>query len=105
MRGYPKTLASREDYVYVAENFPPEKWRVDWQDLLDTMCDWFFARELADKSEGIEDATHKIEVNENETGAKTYTQYEWCVNPTCKLLRIGFTEQEVRDKLDSLEVA
>ena len=105
MQGYPKTLASREDYEYVAANFQPEKWRADWQDLLDTMHDWFFVRELTDLSEGVTDDTHKVEVNEDETGAKTYTQYEWCVNPTCKLLRIGFTEQEVRDKLDSLEVA
>lgn len=105
MKGYPKTLASREDYEYVAANFPPELWRPDWQNLLDTMCDWFFVRELTDLSEGVTDDTHKVEVNEDETGAKTYTQYEWRVNPTCKLFRIGFTEQEVRDKLDSLEVA
>lgn len=102
MRGYPKTLASREDYEYVAANFPPELWRPDWQNLLDTMCDWFFDRELADKSEGIEDATHKIEQSENETGTGTvrYVQYVWRVNPTCKLFRIGFTETEVRQKLN-----
>lgn len=102
MRGYPKTLASREDYEYVAANFPPEQWKPDWQALLDSMCDWFYVRELADKSEGTIDATHKIEQGEDETGATTYTQYEWRVNPTCKLFRIGFTEAEVREKLEAV---
>lgn len=43
-------------------------------------------------------------MNENETGTGTvrYVQYVWRVNPTCKLLRIGFTEQEVRDKLAAI---
>ena len=99
MKGYPKTLSSREDYIYVAENFPRAQWAPDWQALLDSMRDWFFVRNLESREEGIEDATHKIETEERDDGTVVYTQYEYKVNETAKIFRIGFTEAEVRAKL------
>ena len=102
MKGYPKELNSKEDYLYVRENFPREMWLPDFQHLLDTMRDWFSVGELPTGAEGIVDDTHKVEESKRfnpDTGEEetTWTQYELQINPMCKLLRLGFTEEEVRN--------
>lgn len=94
MRGYPKNLNTKKDYEYVRANFPAEEWKPDWQKLLDTMKDWFFEGNLESKDDGVVDETHKI-VESGQGEEKTYAQYVLEVNPTCKLLQLGFTEAEV----------
>lgn len=98
MRGYPKNLNTKKDYEYVRANFPAEQWKPDWQKLLDTMQDWFFEKTLKSADKGTTDDTHKI-VESEQDGEKTYAQYVLMVNPTCKLLQLGFTEAEVREAL------
>lgn len=96
MKGYPKTLNSKKDYLYVREHFSREQWLPDFQALLDSYQDWFFEKHLETKDEGIEDNTHKIVEFENtETEEITYDQYEFRVNPTAKLFRLGFTVEEL----------
>ncbi len=100
MRGYPKILNTKDDYEYVRDNFPKSQWQADWQNLLDTMRDWVPLWTLKSRESGIEDETHKItsETRDNEYGEypeTVYTQWEYQVIPTCKLLILGFSEEEV----------
>ena len=46
MKGYPKNLKTKFDYLYVKENFKRELWEKDFQNLLDTRMDWFFVKNL-----------------------------------------------------------
>ena len=41
MVGFPTALNTKADYEYVRANFPAEQWQPVYQDLLDTMYDWF----------------------------------------------------------------
>lgn len=93
MRGYPKFLNSKTDYDYVRENFPREQWLPDFQALLTSAYDWFFEKMLDSEADGVTDDTHKVVVDEEQ---KTYAQYVFQLNPMCKMLRLGFTEDEVR---------
>jgi len=101
MKGFPNTLSSKEDYIYIKENFPAEQWKPHWQDLLDSRMDWFWVENLPTGKEGIVDATHKVEVMEpTEEGKELgYAQYEMKENPMAKIFRIGFTVEEVERAL------
>ena len=46
MKGYPKNLNTKFDYLYVKENFKKDLWEKDFQNLLDTRMDWFFVKNL-----------------------------------------------------------
>ena len=100
MVGYPHTLNTKEDYLFVKTNFPKEKWQGDFQDLLDSMYQWYNVGMIADASDGVTDDTHKVVINEDRgTSTKTYYQYEKKLDENCKLLRLGFTEAEVKAAL------
>lgn len=99
MRGYPKVLSSKEDYLYVKDNFPADLWKADWQGLLDTMTCWYPTGEVASVEAGVTDDTHKVEKFEEEGKDTVFMQYELRQNPDCKLLRLGFTEAEVKKAL------
>lgn len=105
MKGYPKTLHTREDYEYVRINFPKSQWEKDFQFLLDSLYEWFFVKELLDGEEGIVDDTHKVEVQEadEEQGIEKTTRYqfEWRLNPNCKLIELGYTVEQVQQYLQS----
>lgn len=99
MVGYPHTLNTKEDYLFVKANFPKEKWQGDFQNLLDSMYQWYNIGAIADESAGTADDTHKIVIDANRDGTKTYYQYEKKIDENCKLLRLGFTEAEVKAAL------
>lgn len=104
MVGYPKYLNSKADYLYVKDNFDKAYWEKDFQALLDTQEDWFFDKDLDSKEDGIEDDTHKIVENTIGTGddaVTTYAQYVYQTNPHCKLLKLGFTANEIKKYLAS----
>lgn len=94
MQGFPKTLNSKEDYLYIKENFDKSLWLPEFQNLLDSYKDWFFVSNLDSEDEGTTDDTHKVVVSENED-TTTYAQYELQENPTAKIFRLGFTVDEV----------
>lgn len=100
MRGFPKSLNSKEDYQYVRENFSDDEWRPVWQALLDTANDWFFVKELVDDETAPEGENFKV-VESEKTGTeeKIRSVYELRENPTCKLLQLGFTKAEVEAAL------
>lgn len=100
MKGYPKTLNTKEDYEYVKENFPAEQWKPDYQKLLDSMNDWVPTGKLDSEDDGIVDDTHKITEENSGSEKKTYVQWEMQEIPTCKLNRLGFTVEEVKAALE-----
>ncbi len=100
MIGYPKTLNTKEDYLYVKENFPKSEWRQDFKDLLDTQYDWFYEKTLADDDEGVTDDTHKVvEMKENDESTKK-AQYVLKENPTCRMNQLGFTKAEIMEAIN-----
>lgn len=90
MVGYPKHLNTKEDYEYVRTNFPKEQWKADFQDLLDSRCDWF--NDGVVEGQGITDDTHKVVTDTQEN--KSY-QYVYKDNPSAKIHQIGYTVDEV----------
>lgn len=97
MVGYPKCLNTREDYEFVRKNFSKEDYRQDFQNLLDTMGDWFNMGKVPAGEQGKTDKTHKV-VKDEESG-DSY-QYEFKVNPNCRLFQLGYTEDYVKKILD-----
>lgn len=102
MKGYPKKLNTKADYEYVRKYFSEDQWKPDWQALLDSMKDWVPIGEIASADDGVVDDTHKVtEQTSTDSGEEvvTYTQWELQTIPTCKLLRLGFTEEYVTSVL------
>lgn len=102
MNGYPKTLNSREDYEYVRANFPKSEWEQDYQDLLNTVHEWYNMGEV--EGEGVTDETHRVEEEQREDSETIIrTQWEYRKNPDAKIFRLGFTEDEVKEILETNE--
>lgn len=100
MKGYPKNLNSKADYLYVKANFPREQWQKSWSILLDNLNAWYFVKELENREAGVEDDTHKIvEEKKVDSDEVIYQQYELRECPSCKLFRLGFTVDEVETAL------
>lgn len=97
MKGFPKYLNTKEDYLYVLANYPKEQVKPLFQNLLDTMEDWFSERVLKENEEvNIDKSTQKIvETQDNMTGETVRTLFTLKVNPMCRLLSLGFTKEEV----------
>ena len=103
MKGFPKTLNTKEDYEYVKGNFPAKQWVPEYQKLLDSMKDWVPTGKLESADSGISDNTHKVteEAGNESGGEKAYIQWELQEIPTCKLNRLGFTKEEVQAAIAS----
>ena len=96
MYGYPKALKTKEDYEYVRNYFPKELWKKDFQALLDTQYDWFFIDKLLKNEEVVLKKNQRIEYNEE---LDERYLYEDKYNPNCKLVTIGYSEEEVQSIL------
>ena len=99
MIGYPSTLNDRADYEYVRENFQKPEWKQDFQDLIDTVYEWFNIGKLKDGEEGITDEVHKVVIDEREGAGTVRHQYEYKENPNAKIFRLGYTVAEVKEIL------
>lgn len=101
MKGLPKTLNSKQDYLYLKENTSKEYYVPFFQELLDSRFGWYFEKYI-EKEEGIEDDTHKIveENNMGESEETIYAQYVWKENENAKIFRIGFTVEEVEEIIE-----
>lgn len=103
MRGIPKHLNTKFDYEFIRDQ-NIGGWQKRWQDLQDGYMAWISTGVLADGESGVEDETHKVDTQEQkelDSDVVTITrhQLEYKVNPSCKLLRIGFTIEEVETAL------
>ena len=103
MQGFPKWLNTREDYIYVKENFPPEQWKPVFQSLLDERMQWLNTGLLKNEADGVNDETHKVVGGDSDmpdTPAQYY-QYEFKEDPNCRMFKLGFTVDEVEQLLSS----
>ena len=102
IKGYPKYLATKEDYEYVKKHFPKEQWKVSYQSLLDDSEKWFREEQLARTEDGINNAINMVRSErEEENGQETtkYYQYKFRLDPNCKLLRLGMKVEDIKNAL------
>lgn len=101
MKGFPKHLNTKADYEYIRRASPESQWKPCWQALLDSAYDWFTVFELESKEIGeeIEGKARVLTETDNATGKERYFQSYMQMNPNCRLLKLGFTEDEVKKVL------
>ena len=101
MRGNPKTLNSKYDFLYAKEHLDVSFWLPYWKGLLESRYIWFPTKTLASKEEGIEDETHMIEEMsfdgmDGEEAKVEYRQLELIEDEHSTFKTLGFTEEEVK---------
>ena len=89
MKGVPKKLNSKGDYLYMKDNFSRDVWEPLFRDLLSERTDWYNEGEIV--GEGITDSTHKV--FEDEKGNKYQFVLKTEANPI--LNHIGWSKEEV----------
>lgn len=102
MRGNPKLLKTKEDYLFAVENLPKEYCEKELTKLLETQYDWFFVKLLDNVDDGVNDDTHKV-IKYEQDGKKEFAQYELKYNNNCKLKQLFFTENEVKELLNNVQ--
>lgn len=105
MKGFPKHLNSKFDYLYIKENFPADLWKPAWERLLQERQKWFDMG-IIDEGEGISDDTHRVETFENkEDGGtrKELHQFELKNDMSSDFFKFGFTVEEVEAALREAE--
>ena len=104
MKGFPKRLNSKRDYLFIKNNFSPAEWSAHFQALLDDRMKWMKTRTLTEGESGQTDETHCIVETKNEKGKVIQQdQYELRENHLTKLFRIGFTVAEVEKILNEAQ--
>lgn len=105
MKGFPKHLNTKADYEYIRRAFPESQWEPCWQALLDSAYDWFTVFELESKEIGeeVEGKARVLTETDDATGKERYFQSYMQMNPNCRLLKLGFTEDEVKKVLGLLD--
>lgn len=93
MRGFPKHLNSKQDYLNCIEEFPQET-KQELQRLLDSRFVWVATAVLDEDEAGIADDTH--EIIETDDGR---VQRELIEDQNSELVRLGFTVEEVQEML------
>lgn len=93
MRGFPKHLNTKQDYLNCINEFPQET-KNELQRLLDSRFVWVATAVLEDDEQGIIDDTH--EVVETDDGR---VQRELIEDTNSELVRLDFTVEEVQEML------
>lgn len=99
MRGFPKYLATKQDYMNCLQMFP-ERTRAELRRLMADRFNWELVKELSDKSEGKEDDTHCVMEQERvnkKTGEKEvyFVQLEKKEDKNARMFQLGFTVKEI----------
>lgn len=94
MKGLPKHLNTKEDYLYAKDNYDRTYWEPYFQNLLDTRYDWFAITE----DEYIEDDENYKKV-EDEQNERTDYFFIYKENENAPIYRLGFTVEEVESIL------
>ena len=103
MKGFPKTLNTKEDYEYIRANFSKEEWVPAWQRLLDERQNWFPTGYLDSKEAGKTDELHKVSEEMQYDGTTKYVQLELQTDPGCRLKQLGFTVDYVEKAIKAAE--
>lgn len=101
MKGYPRHLNSKQDYLNMLEIDKEETIR-RLKGLLEERFIWFVGHKLAAGETGIEDDTHKVistnEEREHREGIELVEVHYQCTleeNKHATLFRLGFTVAEI----------
>ncbi len=96
MKGMPKHLATKQDYLNVMGIFPKSKWSPRFQELIDNRYAWVETGPV--EGDGVTDDTHKVSMGIVD-GEESPVQLELQEDPNAKIFRIGFTVEEVESYL------
>jgi hypothetical protein len=96
MEGPARHLNTKFDYEYVKEH--QDNWKEYYQTLYNDRLIWDNVELVG---EGVTDATHRLIQSQDEEQNPITIQQELKLDEHCKLLRIGFTVEEVEAALAS----
>jgi hypothetical protein len=93
MKGFPKYLNTKEDYLYIQEHFSVEQVQPYFRMLLDTRLAWLPIKDTSKiGKENFVDKTHRIVEITSEEGIITELVYEELKeDPNCRAYQVGFT--------------
>lgn len=91
MKGFPKHLNAKQDYLNVLSMYPDET-KLALQALLDSRFVWVDSDIVDGK---IEDDTHKILEKPDDAGTIQQYQMELVEDVNAHIFRLGFTVKEV----------
>ncbi len=105
MKGLPKHMNSKYDYLYIKETLPDDEWKPYWRALLTESKTWVDLGEI-NEADAIVDDTHKIEhfteKDNDGTEKATVHQYQLRTDPSSDMVKMGFTEDEINDALKGI---
>lgn len=93
MRGFPKTISTKNDIQNLRQLYPDET-REYLQKLLDTRFVWRSTGKIAEGAAGIQDAVRRV--MRTESGLE---QFELVEDQNAKIFRMGFSVAEVEEML------
>nr|DAX39339.1 MAG TPA: hypothetical protein [Caudoviricetes sp.] len=91
MRGFPKHLNSKQDYLNCLQDYPAET-KAALKQLLNNRFMWFDTAILDESQEGITDETHRVIESDD-----VKIQQELKEDSNARLFRLGFTVAEVEE--------
>lgn len=100
MKGFPKHLNSKFDYLYIKQKFSPEDWKPAWQSLLNESKNWFCTGVLQNYTDGVTDTLHKVVQSKDMDNKDIFMQYELQTDPSSDMIKMGFTEAEIQQALN-----
>jgi hypothetical protein len=92
MKGIPKHLAMKQDYLNIMGLFEKNEWGPRFQELIDNRYTWVEVGPI--EGEGVTDDTHKVSMGIID-GEEVPVQLELQEDPNAKIFRLGFTVEEV----------
>lgn len=92
MRGFPKFLNTKQDYLNCMTEFPQET-KKSLQTLLDGCFSWFDTAVI--ETDGVTDDTHRVVNTDDEK-----IQQELREDPNARIFKLGFTVAEVEELLN-----
>lgn len=102
MKGFPKFLNTKQDYLNVINLFPEDKWKPKLQALLDERIRWVNEGLLVEDDPGITDETHKVREDLDEQGVVSQRyQLHYKEDPNSRLFRLGFTVEEAQALIEA----
>lgn len=93
MRGFPRTITTKNDIQNLLQLYPDETREVLRQ-LLDTRFVWRSTGAIAEGMAGVQDTTHRV--MRTESGLE---QFELVEDENAKIFRMGFSVAEVEEML------
>ncbi len=96
MKGIPKHLATRQDYLNIKDWFEKSEWGPRFQELINNRYIWVEVGPI--EGDGVTDDTHKVSMGIVE-GEDAPVQLELQEDPNAKIFRLGFTVSEIESYL------